>query len=188
MVLSFLRASKFRQWLARTDCPPALARCKAVLDGLEDGGADTTPDSDAFKERRTPRELLLATGLYALYTTDYIRYKGVGLRADSLATNEVGNSLVMVKAEDGSTTFPVRIAYIYIRDGMIKLAVHRLLPSRINGLSRALDAFQDLQVSIYSATFEDSLLEIPVTRVDAHYAWWDLSGDVSLVLDLDQVR
>lgn len=187
MVLSFLRGSKFRQWLTRTDCPPALTRCKEVLDSINDKGADTTPDSEGFIWSSTSTELFKMTGHARLRSAPYIRHNGVGLRADPQATNEIGNSLVMVRDENGSPPFPVRISDIYVRDEGIYLAVNRLLPLSNQSLLHALDRFMDYPAAVYSASFVDMMEEVPLNCVVGHYAWWDLSEDISLVLNLDQV-
>lgn len=187
MVLSFLRGSKFRQWLERTDCPPALTRCKTVLDSIFDKGADTAPNSEDFTWVSTSAELYDLTGHARLRSAQYIQHGGVGLRADTQATNEIGNSLVMVQDNDGLSPFPVRIAHIYVHDESIFLAVHRLRPLDNPRLLHALERFEYFPATLHSATFEDKMQEIPLKCVVAHYAWWGLSDDVSLVLNLDQV-
>lgn len=187
MVHSFLRGSKFRQWLARTDCPPALARCKTVLDTFDRGGSDTVLE-DFKTTRRVSRELRELTGFRELPTLEYVRRDGVGYRADSDATNDIGNSLVMVQNGDGSPPSPVRIAHIYLRDNTIRLAVHRLIPLNNPQLLRVQDCFGAFPATLYSATFEDTLVETTLTQVISHYAWWDISENISLVLDLCKVR
>lgn len=190
MLLSFIKGSKFRQWAARPDCPPALKACKTLLDDLLDGGRDTTPNSEVFTRQPTPEPLKTLLGGPELKMTSYIQHNGTGLRADSSNTpGKIGNSLVMVRPDSSSEKWsPAQISYIYLHANEIKVAVRFLQPlSNTAGYPQLQRQFEDFPADLYDSRFANELHEIPLDRVGAHYALWRLSGGLSLILNLDKV-
>ncbi|EIM79771.1 uncharacterized protein STEHIDRAFT_163330 [Stereum hirsutum FP-91666 SS1] len=184
MLLSWTRGSRFKQWAARSDCPPALRQCQNMMDKASGKKQDTAPDLEDFTVKAVSEAVRDMTGKVELPTRPTIQRHGVFFSRES---QHLGNSLIMVSPESSGTSrrrgFPAKIVEIYILGGHIKLAIYPQLEAP-HTVANIQERFPHFPASIYSTSYSKVIREIPVEWVQGHCAQLRLSNDLVLVLDV----
>jgi len=107
MTLSYLKASKLKQWIARSDCPPFLRECKVVFDkAFAQRGSSDPPASSAFGPIPMGLENLIhgpSVALHARHVVKDLVY--------SCCSTHVGNSLIMFYLQ-GNRSIPPSPGFI----------------------------------------------------------------------------
>lgn len=182
MLMSWIEASKFRQWLSRPVCSDAIKECKLLFDSLQGNRQETSVDSKDFICRPAPNDLQELTGFPELRLSASIAFRKGFLMQQS---RHLGNSLIMINTSE-SVPRPYRISYIYVRGDKIRLGVHAQLPTS-SGPKELLKRFKFYSGYLYSPKFSPQLEEVSLECVRGHYALWNLSNEVALVQDLPLV-
>lgn len=165
-----------------------MQECQRIFEKIYGVEPDTTPESKRFKEREVNNEQIRRlTGARKLYQAEHIKWKGV-----FLSSSHVGNGQIMVSQPSlaSAPPYPAHIDCIYLREGSIRCAVREQLPlanDRWTGLIRK--RFPHFPLSFFSCRLSDSVHEIEVGDIQAHYARWDVSPKkLSMVLNLNKAR
>lgn len=165
-----------------------MQECQRIFEKIYGVEPDTTPESKRFKEREVNNEQIRRlTGARKLYQAEHIKWKGV-----FLSSSHVGNGQIMVAqlSLTSAPPYPARIDCIYLREGSIRCAVREQLPldnDRWTGLIRK--RFPHFPLSFFSCQLSESVHEIKVGDIQAHYARWDVSPKkLSMVLNLNKAR
>ena len=213
MLLSFIRACKFRRWFQRPDCPPVLISIKSFFDKAfgsgnfnaaiptgtdDDVGRSSTDDlvwvraedpedkkSRASSRRQPlPEELeSLLKGREACKAQEVAHYKHDGVFFTRNSTH-VGNSLIRYYRRDGRPNFG-SIKYIYKVKERVTFIVQRCLPAE---RPDPFLGYPDFPAVTRSPSFAPDLDLIEPRGVICHVVRWAMpSGDVAL-LPLDKVR
>ena len=186
---AYIKAGKLRQWLQKPSCPEVMKECKCLLDKAtapkvqddEDWGASASHEG---KLRTTPKDLerLLGRGKVCLLP----RFAAHGVQY-SAASAHSGNSLIFYypNGDTKAPTVPGSIKYIYRKGDAVYFAVRWQLPCVSDYQSPDPFArYPDFPAQLYQTSLSDTLEEVAVDWTLCHYARWEMSKDLSVILKL----
>lgn len=188
MFHSFIRASRLRRWLARTDCPPAIKECRVLFDKLapptEGVDFDETP-SGTCSVAGIPPDLLALLAGRSVTLRARLKYDGVFY---TRSLTHLGNSLILFYRGGDAAAAPIagRIKYIFVHENKFRFAVQHYQLAE----EGTVDPFQHyihLPVKIYSSTLHEQLEEVQVDWVHGHFALYPISHDRIAALSLSRV-
>ena len=81
---------------------------------------------------------------------------------------------------------PACIKYIYAQQGEMSLAVQRQLPTP-TGIMDPFAQYPHFPVKLYSAKLADMLEAVKADWIRCHFAHWQLSPELAVILTLSQV-
>jgi hypothetical protein len=210
LLRTFIKASKLRRWLTRSDCPPALKECKTFFDKAYTHNASLTEEVEKDEiQEDSDVELLLAddqshksntptatpkpvpSDLFAIVKKQKaimparIKHNGVFF---ATSKTHLGNSLVLFypNGDKSCQPLPGSIKYIFSHEGQMAFAIQRQLPLEPG----AIDPFQPYDyfpAQLYSSKLTDTLEIARVDAVKCHYARWDFSDSHVVVVSLSRV-
>jgi hypothetical protein len=203
MLRSFFRAANLRRWLGRPDCPPAIRECKKLFDKWY--GPSTTGENDChslsgdgvFVQCLTPDDEENSKGvptppdLRHLVSRSHInlraRLKHNGI-VYARSSTHLGNSLVQfyVHGNVNSSLVCGCIKYIFDLDGKMVFAVQRQISAPI-GTVDPFDQYPHYPAALYSLRLAERLEIVEVGWVMCHYARWQYSSELAVVLSLFRV-
>jgi hypothetical protein len=175
MINSFIRASRLKSWLERPCCPPAILKCKMLLDKM-----DYTNSLDYYehKDQNATSNLLTENISYpAIYRQGKFVY--------GKSSTHLGNSLVQFypDGERNMSPIPGCIQSIELAGNNVFFHVLRLQP-----INEDLDPFRHypyIQMKTYSSTWVDEVERIPFSWILSHIALYPLSSaDLVVVVSL----
>jgi hypothetical protein len=199
---SFIRASRLKAWLSRTDCPPAIRECRILFDKLFPSGVTETADmNDNPTDDPTgtstanipppaqrsseviPDDLAHCVGTRSVATQARFKHGGIVF---ARASTHLGNSLVEFYPNGDRSCSPVpgQITYIFTRCGKTQLAVQRHLPA--TGILDPFRHYIHLPIKLYSSRL-DRLEVVEVDTVVGHVARWISSPNYAVVVSLCRV-
>ncbi|KAG1882044.1 hypothetical protein C8R48DRAFT_587271 [Suillus tomentosus] len=169
MLRSYIKATKFRCWLARPDCPPAIQECRILFDRVyaPNGATDPLPE-DPMDDAS-------------------LKYDGI---IYSRASTHLGNSQVFFYpgGDRSLTLVPANITYIYgTLTGEMMFAVQRHLP--LDPHNRPIDPFSmysEFPAKLYSTNLQSCLEKVKVSWVVGHFARWAVSDCHTVILSLSR--
>ncbi|TDL19964.1 hypothetical protein BD410DRAFT_815795 [Rickenella mellea] len=199
---AFLKASKLRQWLARSDCPAAIKECKALFDKSYtskpddySGGGEhrdsvfLNPSDLRGQDRRevpVPKDLRPLTKLskvvmHARWTQNGVVY--------ARASTHLGNSLVYFYPHDDISHVPVpgSIKYILNHANQVVFAIQRQLDVT-PGVVDPFAPYPDFPAKLYSSAVRKELELVKPSLILCHYARWAISKEHVVILSLSKVR
>ena len=195
MLHTFLKGSKLRAWLSRSDCPPAIKECKVLFDRTygvynDRSGAVVSVEDDPrapdnAKATNVPQELRALTSQHRAIIRAHLKHDGIIYSRNS--TN-VGNSQVMFYPDGilSRPAVPGIIKYIFEDDGAMFFAVQR----RYESSGRKIDVFASyphFPAKLYQVRLLNTLEKVRISWVMGHYACWQVSGGEVVVLSLCRV-
>lgn len=189
---NFVLAGRFKRWLSRPDCPEVLLACKRILDRAfgfttpEDIDEDQ-PNLVGSTEVSTPPELASLIDIPSTVLSANYRHSGT---IYSRSSTHLGNSLIIFSEDNSSTAPPIAASIQYIfkqADGHMAFAVRRQCPCPSN-ISDPFRHYPDFPARLYSTHLHSELEVVLPNQVFAHYARWDMSADLAVVLSLNLVR
>lgn len=185
MALSYLKASRLKQWLGRADCPAFLRECKTIFDkAFGKRSSDNRPATSAFGP--VPDSLKgVITGtkvaLRARHVVDDVVY--------SRSSTHVGNSLVTFYPAGNQSLSPVpgsiQHVVVYPNQDVLYL-VHRQLPAA-PGLVDPYAEYPHFPARLYSNALSSDLEVVRPDWVLSHYARWAIDKEHVVVLILSRV-
>ena len=189
---SFVAASKLKRWLGRSDAPPMIRECKRIFDKAFDARfSGSTILEDAETSKRRPVET--PSGLSCLISQHKVVLRANATHAGSVYSRSsihLGNSLVVYWAGGRvvSDLYSVgSIKYIYDHLGSVKLAVQRQMEAP-PGTVDPFRPYADFGARLYSTALQEELEEVQMTWIIGHYARWEISSNLCVVLPLLRVR
>jgi hypothetical protein len=200
LLLSFLRESNLRRWLAHPNCPPVFKEIKKVFDkiyaprGSDLDFVDDDDDDDDKDGELTVKPVLVPSDLCValkkmpkdkLFLRARARLRGtVYTRSE---THE-GNSLVLFYPNGNRSQAPVPgcIKYIYSLDGdRYSFAIQRQLP--VNNHPDAYACYPHFPAKVYSTKISQLVEIVQGDWIFAHYARWKYCPEYAVVLSLNRV-
>ena len=190
---SFLRASKLKRWLARTDCPQVFQEIKELFDKLY---APKTPDSDEVTKEDDEVQTLIQGIPHDLQSILGSKGDKISMRARlkrngvvfSVASTHAGNSQIYFYPNGKVTASPVAgsIQYIYNAGIGTRLAVRRQqsLPDHI---SDPFSRYPHFPAKLYCSRLSGALEEVDPVWIYCHYARWVMNDDYAVILKLIKV-
>jgi hypothetical protein len=106
----------------------------------------------------------------------------------SRSSTHLGNSLIFFYPLGNTSSNPVAacIKYVYSKHGIMTLAVERQLPSPV-GTVDPFARYPYFPAKLYSCKLSDTLETVEVDWIMCHFARWQLSSRLSVILMLSQV-
>lgn len=190
MFSSYIAASKLRRWLSRPNAPTFIKECKELFDNVF---ASRRKDSTIFENSsihdrqdvRTPPDLRHLVPVTTVTLRAHVSHADVTY---SRSSTHLGNSLILYLGGGSTSGGPVAgsIKYIYLRDGLWKLAVQRQLPA-VEGTQDPFKPYPHFAARLYSTALSGQLEEADLTWLVGHYARWSISDALCVVLALSRV-
>ncbi|KAG2091535.1 uncharacterized protein F5147DRAFT_586320 [Suillus discolor] len=170
MLCSYIKATRFRRWLARPDCPPAIQECRVLFDKVY---APKVPE-DLYTLIRRRKAVLRAS----------LKFDGI---IYSRASTHLGNSQILFYPDGDRSLTPVPASIIYIygtTTGEMSFAVQRHLPLDIH--NDPFSMYPDFPAKLYSTNLQSSLEKVKVSWVVGHFARWAVSDSHAVILSLSR--
>jgi hypothetical protein len=203
MLQSFIQAGKLKRWLARPDCPDVIKECKAHFDKAyahkSDGFAkqlngedllvddlSTDNQTSSSQPQTTPDDLRVLIRQDRVILSAWHKHNGI---IYSRSTTHLGNSLVYFYLQGDRSTLPIpaSIKYIFTNGVTTSYAVQRQLPLEPNIID-PFARYPHFPAKLYSSTISPDLEIIEVDWIASHFARWQLSESLAVILSLSQVR
>ncbi|KAF8237594.1 hypothetical protein L208DRAFT_1246344, partial [Tricholoma matsutake] len=186
LLKSYICASKLRQWIGRRDCPDFIKECKTVFDRAfaTEKGSDSVDALPASAFGPVPPELcrLVKDREIALRARHQI-----GSILFARSSTHLGNSLVLFYP-GGDTPIPGSIKYIvspasgkapfYIVQWQLAAS-----PNIVDPFSR----YPYFKAKMYSSKMSVNLEVVHVDWVVSHFAWWEVTQEHAVILNLSRV-
>ena len=190
---SFLKASKLKRWLARTDCPRVF---QEIWELFERVYAPKTHDSDedmrdnsevSTPTRNAPDDLKCLLGRNCEKVSMRARLRRNGVMY-SINSTHAGNSQIYFYPNGDSTASPVTasIQHIFNTGDGTRLAVYcaQTLPDHIpDPFAR----YPHFPAKLYSSYIKTTLEEVDPAWIYCHYARWVVDDDYTVILKLTRV-
>jgi len=200
----FIKAAKLKQWLSSQDRPQIIKECKSLFDeAYAPKSQDNVPNSDrsdeVFVEQPVDGEEALPETPETTTPEDLyhlIRQKKVVLHARHQrrgvvfcrSSTHLGNSLIHFYANGLSNDLvPGSIRYIFRCQGRIAFAVQRQLPLQ-GQITDPFAKWHHFPAKLYSPKLQEQLEIVELDWIFAHYARWNISDSLAVVLSLSRVR
>src|SRR6266545_256015 len=186
MTLSYLKASKLKQWLARSDCPPFLRECKVVFDkAFAKRESNDPPASSAFGPVPAGLENLVhgpSVALRARHVVEDIVY--------SRCSTHVGNSLIMFYPQGDQALPPspgsIQEIVVYPNRDVVYIVKHQM-PAGPE-LDDPFSEYPHFPAKLYHNLLSPELEMVRPDWVLSHYAQWAVDVNNVVVLTLSHVR
>ena len=190
---AYIKAGRLRQWLHKPACPEIIKECKNLL---EKTTAPKVQDDEEWGEiflhkgrsRATPSDLRPLVGTDEIVLLPSLAIDGVRYSSSS---RHLGNSLICFYPNGDRTAALIlgSIKYIYRKGGSTFLVIQRQLPrpsddDRPDPFAR----YPDFPARLYQAQVSRALEEVRVDWVLCHYARWNASAELAVVLMLIKVN
>ena len=166
MFSSYIAASKLRRWLSRPNAPTFIKECKELFD---DVFASRRKDSTIFEDNSIHdcKTVRMLSDLHHLMPATMVTLRAHMSHADvtySRLSTHLGNSLILYFSEGSTTGGPIAgsIKYIYLHDGLWKLAVQRQLPAA-EGTQDPFKPYPHFPARLYSTALSKQLEEADLT-------------------------
>jgi hypothetical protein len=198
----FIQAAKLKQWLSRPECPDEIKECKDLFDkAYAPKSQDNAPQSDHGdeifvempadgneelpKDQQTlPSDLRHLVG--SRKAVLHARHKRRGI-IYSRSSTHLGNSLIHFHPkEQPNQLVPGSIKYIFSLQGRTAFAVRRQLPLTGNFIDPFAKWFY-FPAKLYSPQLQEQLEIVELDSIFAHYARWDITDKLAVVLSLSRV-
>ena len=186
MTLTYLKAGRLKQWLARHDCPAFLKEFKTVFDrAFGKSKSSDCPAASAFGPVPINLEKLIQgpkVACRARHVINDIVY--------SRCSTHVGNSLIMFYPQgDGSiSAVPGSIQEIVMYPNMdVAYIVKRQQPTT-PGLDDPFSKYPHFPAKLYSCSLSPELEIVRPDWVLSHYARWAIDKVNAVVLLLSRVH
>jgi hypothetical protein len=202
MLQSFSRAANLRLWLGRPDCPPAIRECKKLFDkwygtSASDNERQCLAGDGVFVQSLAPEDVAYSKGVpvpsdlchlvSSTKITLQVRLTHNGV-VYARSSTHLGNSLVQFYAR-GNVHSPLIcgcIKYIFNLNGKMVFAIQRQLLAP-TGTVDPFDQYPHFPAALYALGLAEELEIIDVGWVVCHYARWQHSIKLVMVLSLLQV-
>lgn len=180
-----------RRWLSHPSRPEEVRHCKHLLEKAFGSAAeDYVPSQEDydFKKKTTvpiPNDLIQLCGCDSL--VEHARWKRNGI-IYSRATTHVGNSQIFFFPTGDRTAQPVPgcIKYIFTKDKAVYFAVQQYDACPSNIIDPFL-RYPRFLARLYSTSLKSTLERVKLDLVVGHYARWEMSEDLALIVQLSNV-
>jgi hypothetical protein len=187
---AYVAASKLRRWLSRPNALMFIKECKELFDSVF---APRFKDSAVYEDSSIRERQNASTPFDLRHLVPEVK---VALRAHvphadvmySRSSTHLGNSLIFYFSGGSPTGGPVAgsIKYIYLRNGLWRLAVQRQLPAP-EGVQDPFKCYPHFPACLYSTVLSEQLEEVDLTWLVGHYARWNVTDTLCVVLTLSRV-
>jgi hypothetical protein len=169
---SFIRSSRLKSWLARSDCPPAVLECKKLFDKATSSQAGDSEHHNSIHGGDLHEHARLA-------------YNGVTYARSS---THLGNSLVQFYLDGHQESTPVaaQIESIFTQGSCKIVSVRRQIPAA-NNIMDPFRHYPHLQMKIYSSTLTENTELIPMSWILSHVARCPVSPELVVIVSLSRV-
>jgi len=192
LLRTFIRSGKLKRWLADPNCPSLIQECKAIFDKAysvyadDEDKADMDNEDDDLKEVFTPPDLQHLLKSPKVILSARHRHNGIMYARSS---THVGNSLIYFYPDGDRNSPAVHGSIKYIvksKSTSFRFAVQRQLPLP-SGVTDPFAPYPHFPAMLCSSQLQSALEVVKVDWVITHYARWEMSQMLAVVLTLYRV-
>ncbi|KIJ42592.1 hypothetical protein M422DRAFT_171020 [Sphaerobolus stellatus SS14] len=186
---TFTRGTSLRRWLGRPETHSALRECKELFEKIFKGKSEQEfihPHQESNKrETRFPFNLQLAT--QHSHGTLHGWHHGAYKVTYSRASTHLGNSLILFYPRGNRDVdyVPASIKYIFSVGSKVQFAAHRHLEAAGDFVD-PFSIYPHFPAKLYSTILKENLEIIEVDWVFSHFARYNFTSDLVVVLPLSR--